>query len=203
MSPMIKAPLTMEHALLGFLRDEPMHAYEMHHQLHQAEALGLVWRIKQSQLYALLARLEEAGYLTTVTTPQETRPARKMLYLTPEGRSAFEAWRVIPVQHGRDLRQEFLAKLYFAQQEGAASVETLVDAQRAACHTMLAALRARAEAAEEPYARLVFEFRLSQVEATFAWLDRCIALLVNRSSSPLSTPSSTPNPATKDDHVRS
>jgi PadR family transcriptional regulator AphA len=193
MSPMVKAPLTMELALLGFLRDEPMHAYEMHHQLHQAEALGLVWRIKQSQLYALLARLEEVGYLTTVTTPQETRPARKMMHLTPEGRAAFEEWRVTPVQHGRELRQEFLAKLYFAQQEGASTVETLVEAQRAASHTMLAALRARAEAAKEPYARLVFEFRCSQVEATFAWLDRCLALLVSPSTS---------NPSVKDNHVR-
>jgi PadR family transcriptional regulator AphA len=190
---MVKAPLTMELALLGFLRDEPMHAYEMHHQLHQAEALGLVWRIKQSQLYALLARLEEVGYLTTVTTPQETRPARKMMHLTPEGRAAFEEWRVTPVQHGRELRQEFLAKLYFAQQEGASTVETLVEAQRAASHTMLAALRARAEAAKEPYARLVFEFRCSQVEATFAWLDRCLALLVSPSTS---------NPSVKDNHVR-
>lgn len=177
MSPMVKAPLTLEHALLGFLRDEPMHAYEMHQQLHQAEALGLVWRIKQSQLYALLARLEEVGYLTTITTPQETRPPRKMLHLTPAGRAAFERWRTGPVEHGRDLRQEFLAKLYFARQEGASCVSNLLEAQRAACHTMLAALQARAEAAEQPFARLVYEFRRSQIEAWFAWLDRCGTLI--------------------------
>ena len=106
---MVKTPLTMEYALLGFLQEEPMHAYEMHHQLHSAEALGLVWRIKQSQLYALLARLEEVGYLTTVTAPQETRPARKMLYLTEAGRAAFEEWRETPVYHGRELRQADLA----------------------------------------------------------------------------------------------
>jgi DNA-binding PadR family transcriptional regulator len=200
---MVKAPLTMELALLGFLRDEPMHAYEMHHQLHRAEALGLVWRIKQSQLYALLARLEEVGYLTTVTTPQETRPARKMLHLTPEGRAAFEIWRITPVHHGRELRQEFLAKLYFAQQEGAACVETLVRAQRAACQTMLVDLRARAEAAEQPYARLVYEFRCSQVEATFDWLDRCIALPVNSSPSTSSSPLvGAANPSAKDNHIQ-
>jgi DNA-binding PadR family transcriptional regulator len=200
---MIKAPLTMELALLGFLRDEPMHAYEMHQQLHRAEALGLVWRIKQSQLYALLARLEEAGYLTTVTTPQETRPARKMLHLTPAGRAAFEVWRITPVQHGRDLRQEFLAKLYFAQQEGAAYVEKLVEAQRVACQTILAALRARAEAAEQPYARLVFEFRCSQVEATYQWLDRCMALLVDPANPSSSSISGTSSSSAKDNHLLS
>jgi DNA-binding PadR family transcriptional regulator len=167
----------MEHALLGFLQEKPVHAYEMHQQLRQAEALGLVWRIKQSQLYALLARLEDAGYLTTVTALQETRPARKMLHLTPAGQAAFETWREAPVYHGRDLRQEFLAKLYFAQLEGRACVERLVAAQRAVCHTILATLQARADAAEQPYARLVYEFRCSQVKASFEWLDRCLEIL--------------------------
>jgi PadR family transcriptional regulator, regulatory protein AphA len=177
MSPMIKAPLTMEHALLGFLLDDPIHAYEMHQQLHQAEALGLVWRIKQSQLYALLSRLEEVGYLTMVTAPQETRPARKMLHLTPAGRAAFEMWRVTPVHHGRELRQEFLAKLYFAQLAGPSFVKQLIEAQRTVSHTMMAALQARADAAKQPYARLVYEFRHSQVKASFEWLDRCEAIL--------------------------
>ena len=173
MSPMVKAPLTMEHALLGFLQDGPMHAYEMHQQLRQADALGMVWRIKQSQLYALLTRLENVGYLTSVTAPQETRPARKMLSLTAAGRAAFETWRATPVYHGRDLRQEFLAKLYFANLEGPMCVKELVDAQRAVCRMMLTTLQARADAAEQPFARLVYEFRCSQMQASCAWLDRC------------------------------
>lgn len=177
MSPMIKAPLTMEHALLGFLCDAPIHAYEMHQKLHHAEALGLVWRIKQSQLYALLARLEEAGYLTMVTAPQETRPARKMLHLTPAGRAAFEKWRETPVYHGRDMRQEFLAKLYFAQLAGTACVQKLVASQRAVCRSMLAGLQMRAQNAIQPYARLVYEFRYSQMQASCEWLERCETLL--------------------------
>jgi DNA-binding PadR family transcriptional regulator len=168
----------MEYALLGFLQEEPMHAYEMHQQLHRTEALGLVWRIKQSQLYALLARLEEAGYLTMVTAPQETRPARKMLHLTDAGRTAFEEWRETPVYHGRELRQEFLAKLYFAQLAGASSVGKLVAAQRQVCQTMLATLQSRADTAAQPFARLVYEFRCSQVNASFGWLDRCEEILL-------------------------
>ncbi len=191
MSPMVKAPLTMEYALLGFLCDAPMHAYEMHQKLRQPETLGLVWRIKQSQLYALLARLEEVGFLTMVTAPQETRPARKMLHLTESGRAAFETWRETPVQHGRDLRQEFLAKLYFAHLEGAACVAKLVEAQRTVCRTMLAGLQARADGAKQPYARLVYEFRFSQVKATFEWLDRCESILFpTTGSTPANIPSS-------------
>ena len=39
MSPMIKQPLTIEHALLGFLRQQPMHAYEIHQTLMRNEEL--------------------------------------------------------------------------------------------------------------------------------------------------------------------
>jgi PadR family transcriptional regulator, regulatory protein AphA len=207
MSPMVKAPLTMEHALLGFLLEESMHAYEMHQHLHRPEALGLVWRIKQSQLYALLARLEEAGYLTMVTAPQETRPARKMLHLTPAGRAAFEEWRERPVEHGRDLRQEFLAKLYFAQQAAPASVQKLVAAQRVVCHSILANLQARADAAKQPYARMVYEFRCSQIRSTFEWLDRCEELWATPGAllTPLETlankPVSSKPISTKDHHL--
>jgi DNA-binding PadR family transcriptional regulator len=175
---MVKASLTIEHALLGFLQVGSMHAYEMHRHLQRAGSLGLVWRIKQSQLYALLARLESAGYLTTTTAPQEPRPARKMLHLTPAGRRAFQLWRTTPVAHGRELRQEFLAKLYFAQQESPTTASGLIEAQREVCRTMLARLQERAGQAPNSYARLVFAFRRSQLTASLAWLDECAATLV-------------------------
>lgn len=59
--------------VLGLLRDHPIHPYEMHQQMLQAEALGLVWHLKQSHLYALLAKLEESGYLVSITQFQGTR----------------------------------------------------------------------------------------------------------------------------------
>jgi PadR family transcriptional regulator, regulatory protein AphA len=122
------------------------------------------------------------------------------LHLTPAGRDAFEAWRITPVAHGRDLRQEFLAKLYFAQLAGPTYVKTLVEGQRTVSQTMIVTLQARADSAEQPYARLVYEFRHSQVKASFEWLDRCEAILfpTANTSSP-STPS-TSKPSTKDKH---
>src|SRR5215211_6972303 len=74
MSPMIKQPLTIEYALLGFLRQQPMHAYENHQTLMRNEALGLVWHIKQSLVYVMLERLEAEGFVTTSLEPQGSRP---------------------------------------------------------------------------------------------------------------------------------
>ena len=44
MSPMIRQPLTIEYALLGFLRQQPRHGYEIYQQLSDPTGLGLVWR---------------------------------------------------------------------------------------------------------------------------------------------------------------
>jgi PadR family transcriptional regulator, regulatory protein AphA len=174
---MVKLPLSIEHALLGFLREHPMHAYEIHQTLLRPEALGLVWHLKQSLVYVMLERLEEAGYITTTLEPQNSRPPRKLLHLTPGGRAAFERWLVLPVAHGRDFRLEFLAKLYFANQDDPATVAILLTAQRAACQEWLGDLRRQAEklASKRDYDWLVLQFRVGQLEAILSWLDTCEA----------------------------
>jgi len=178
--PMVKLPLTMEHALLGLVRQRPMYAYEIHQTLAQAEALGLVWQLKQSQTYALLARLEEAGYLASTLEAQDSRPPRKILQLTESGEAAFARWLVAPMRHGRDFRLEFLAKLFFAAQEPMAVLVALLAAQRDACNDLIAQLRAwiTVVSPERPYDRLVLQFRLGQIEATLAWLDTCADTLL-------------------------
>jgi PadR family transcriptional regulator AphA len=180
MSPMIKTPLTIEHALLGFLRLRPMHAYEIHQTLLRAEALGLVWHLKQSLVYLMLDRLEEADYVSVVLEPQGSRPPRKILHLTPSGQAAFARWLVAPVAHGRDFRLEFLAKLYFASQDDPASAATLIAGQQQACREWLFELRAQADALSDArdYDWLVVQFRIGQIEAILAWLDICAATVI-------------------------
>jgi PadR family transcriptional regulator, regulatory protein AphA len=180
MSPMIKQPLTIEHALLGFLRQQPMHAYEIHQTLMRNEALGLVWHLKQSLVYVMLERLEAEGYITTSLEPQGSRPPRKILQLTPDGQATFAQWLVTPVGHGRDFRLEFLAKLYFASQDDPASATMLIATQQVACCGWLVDLRAQAGALSDArdYDWLVLQFRIGQIEAILAWLDICAANVI-------------------------
>jgi PadR family transcriptional regulator, regulatory protein AphA len=183
MSPMVKLPLAIEYALLGFLREHPMHAYEIHQTLLRPEALGLVWHLKQSLVYVMLERLEEAGYLTTTLEPQNSRPPRKLLHLTNSGRAAFERWLITPVEHGREFRLEFLAKLYFAKQEDPAVVASLLTTQRVSCQEWLGDLRTQADtlADERDYDWLVLQFRIGQLEAILSWLDTCEATVISPS----------------------
>lgn len=174
---MVKQPLTIEHALLGFLEQRAMHAYEIHQMLRHARALGLVWRLKQSLVYAMLERLEAEEYISSTLELQGSRPPRKVLHLTPRGKQAFGEWLVAPVEHGRDFRLEFLAKLYFASQNEPNGALALIAAQQAACQRWLAALRAQAAPleAKRDYDWLVLQFRIGQIESIVAWLGLCAA----------------------------
>ena len=175
MSPRVTLPLTTEYALLGFLRRRPMHGYEIHQQLSDPTGLGLVWRLKQSRLYALLAKLEERGYVTTTLEPQDSRPPRKMFQLTDLGQEAYLTWIQAPVERGRRLRLDFMAKLYFSQQESATAVQSLISRQRTACQSWLAEEQSLAKDLpdNQPFDWLVHEFRISQTRAMLAWLDTC------------------------------
>lgn len=181
MSPRAKEPLTLEYALLGFLHSGPAHAYEIHHRLAQTEVLGLVWRLKQRQVYALLDRLEAEGYVEGNTEPQGNRPPRRMLRLTSSGEAAFAQWLSQPVDHGRDFRQEFMAKLFFASAEGPARAAALIDRQRAVCQRRLDGFQQQLAGIppDRVLDNLVLQFRLGQMETILAWLDTCATLLAS------------------------
>lgn len=168
--------LTIEHALLGFLRQQPRHGYVIHQELSDPAGLGPVWQIKLSQLYALLGKLEDAAYVTTTAEPQANRPSRKLFHLTPAGERAFLAWVASPVKHGRSLRLEFLVKLYFARREGIDVAGRLLALQREQCRAWLSVEQEILQEEKErnhTYGRLVHQFRLGQIQAMLAWLNHC------------------------------
>lgn len=175
MSPMVSTPLTTEHALLGFLFEQPMHGYEIHRRLSETEGIGLVWRLKQNQVYALLAKLEREDYVTVTLEPQQNRPDRKVYHLTETGRDSLLAWIQAPVQHGRKLRLDFLAKLYFARRHDQAAALALVKEQRAHCERWLQDERDRAAGVQKDrrFDWLVHRFRVGQLESMIDWLDVC------------------------------
>jgi DNA-binding PadR family transcriptional regulator len=164
---MSKNVLTTEHALLGFLRQRPAHGYEIYQELNKPGGLGLVWRIKQGQLYAVLNRLEQMGLVTASFEPQEGRPPRKMFQLTQAGIDAYIAWISTPVERPRRLRLEFLAKMYFALREGDDNARSLVAGQRTRCRAWLEEHLERAESHRRgrQFEWLVWQLRIQQIEA--------------------------------------
>jgi PadR family transcriptional regulator, regulatory protein AphA len=173
--PRSQAPLSLEYILLGFLCENPIHGYDLYKKISHFEGIALVWHIKQSQLYALLERLEADGLLTSTLIPGEAHLLRKEYQVTPVGRQSFRAWATCPVGHGRDMRQEFLAKLYFAEKSGAEAGLELIEEQKVMCGEWLSSLQISFSKTtdDQRYERMIFQYRISQTQAMLEWLDYC------------------------------
>lgn len=174
MSPRLSAPLTLEFILLGLLEERPMHGYDLFRALQGLEGLALIWRVKQSMLYALLDKLEGRGLVEYKMLPGGAHPPRKDYHPTEAGRAAFHAWRQAPVEHAHEMRQEFLARFYFARRRSARSALDLLACQQERCRTWQVRLLDEfgALGGSPSFERFVFSFRVQQVEGILAWLEQ-------------------------------
>lgn len=168
MSPLLQSPFSVELALLGFVRHQSCHGYEVYRRLSETPELRMIWRMKQSRLYALLSRLEEDGLLRATLESQDGRPPRKVYHLTTAGENAFDRWLVQPVQLPREMRLEFMLKLYFAQDEPAA-VARLIRGQQEVCARWLATQESDNEESAT-FIRAVRAYRRSHIRAIRDWL---------------------------------
>ncbi len=171
-----------EIALLGFLNSEQLHGYEIHQRFSSLPGLWEIWRIKQSRLYAMLARLEAKGLIRADTLIQEKRPARKVFSITPEGQDAYEIWISEPVQTPREFRLEFLVKLFFAIKAGSEMKQQILQRQVDACNLWLneehQALFGLAEG--ESFEKAIHQFRIGQISAMLEWLSSMETLEISQ-----------------------
>jgi PadR family transcriptional regulator AphA len=178
MSPKTPQPLTLELGLLGYLHPGPLHGYQIHQRLLEPDGPGMVWRIKQAQLYAHLEKLEENSLIQSTLQAQETRPTRRVYRLTKDGQYAYDLWLRSPVNTPRQIRQEFMVKLYFAQRENQHIVDALIDNQLSVCQVWLEMHQEQLAAVPSgSFSGVVFNYRLRQIHATLGWLQQIKAEL--------------------------
>ncbi|MFZ2636093.1 MAG: PadR family transcriptional regulator [Rectinemataceae bacterium] len=151
------------------------------------------------------AAMPVSGVSGAATLPELSNgPPRKVFRTTPKGLSAFREWVSSPVARG-NMRVEFHAKLHFALAESDTAAGALVAAQRELCADWIDDMRSRrAHAAQSasavataqvvpaaqampavPVAHLalaqgddlIYAYRIGQLEATLAWLDRCARVI--------------------------
>jgi PadR family transcriptional regulator, regulatory protein AphA len=168
----MRVSISPEPALLGFLLEGPVHGYDLYKRLNRQ--LGLVWHVGLSQMYAIVKTFEARGWVRIRLRRQETRPAQKLLELTPDGRQAFDDWLHQPARGLREFRVDFFLRLFFARAAGTSFAQALVDGQIAACERELENLhRRRVEAGkgEDEFYRLTRSFRIQQLTTIIKWLE--------------------------------
>ena len=165
-----------EYALFGALMSGPRHGYEILQFLETG--LGPAWRVSTSQLYALLKRLDKEGLVDSALETQDTRPSKRVFSIMPAGRKRFFKWLKSPTDHARDLRIEFLAKLYFFHHLDIPGGMDLVNSQIDLLEQFQGILRKKKETEGDHYKRLVYGFRISTLKGWLDWLKKEAALFL-------------------------
>jgi DNA-binding PadR family transcriptional regulator len=124
----------VEFAAMGFLVEEPMHGYALRACI--SEGLGPLWQVASSQLYQVLRRLEDRGWVRRTRQGSSAGPTKRVYHATPEGEGAFWEWATAPVDAMRNVRVEFAAKVYFLRRMNPKAIDALFDRQLAALAPM-------------------------------------------------------------------
>jgi len=132
-----------------------------------------VWHIKITNIYGLLEVLEKQGYVQPSNFREEddSYPPKKYFEITASGKKIFSDWMQEPVQHGREIRQILLSKLYFAENYDRTIYSQLIDDQIKECKTWLKNIRKISREASE-FNEIVNSFRTLQIESFITWLER-------------------------------
>ncbi len=157
-----------ELALVGLLRDAPAHGYELMER-YQA-TLAPICHLEMSNLYSVLRKLEAEGWVEGDLQPQGSRPPRRVFSVTRAGEQAFQDWLRVPVPRPRDIRVEFLLKLWFARRLGPEPLAQLIDRQIAACDLYVDHLEEAIAASQDDFEQTVLRVRQRAAASTAEWL---------------------------------
>jgi len=195
----------LELAILGLLKEQPLHGYELKKRL--GETLGFVWGVSFGSLYPALRRLERSGAIerveeldgpVAVPVPatgslsgesaaarlrRRTRPnrrTRKAFRITPVGEELFAQLLVAEPTAGGDEEKAFALKLAFCRYLPPDARLELLERRRADLLDRLArsrrALGGRGGiVGRDRYSRSLAEHRTLSTERDLAWVEELIA----------------------------
>jgi DNA-binding PadR family transcriptional regulator len=165
----MQASWSSEMILLGLLCERPMHGYELAQLVRNDPAMPVIWRFERSEVYFLLGKLRERGYVIESGAAKASGPTRTIYAPTPKGCETLDTWLVTPEVRPRLLRTAFLARVHLALRRDSSLAAQIIAAQQRHLNDWLA--RERAQANGDTYLRLVLEVRAAQVEGTIKALE--------------------------------
>jgi DNA-binding PadR family transcriptional regulator len=164
----------LELAVLGLLKERPMHGYQLSREL--SEQLGGLRRVSYGSLYPTLRRLERDGAVEA-TGPGASGGRRKTVYrITPEGEALFLELLEEPTPDGQGEDARFRVRLAFFRYLSPEKRIRLMERRRAGLQERLDEIKAAAHgpAEEDDYQRALLEHGRAATEADIAWLNGLI-----------------------------
>jgi DNA-binding PadR family transcriptional regulator len=158
----------IELAILGLLKERPMHGYQLNREL--SEQVGGLWRVSYGSLYPSLRRLERQG---AITSEPGTGARRKTVYaITPEGERLFLELLEETPQENQTEDARFRVRLAFFRYLPPETRVRLLERRRQALETRLDDVKAhlRDAATTDDYQRALLDHARVGTETDIAWL---------------------------------
>jgi DNA-binding PadR family transcriptional regulator len=100
--------MALEHALLVSLSERPDSGLELARRFDRS--IGFFWSATHQQIYRVLRRMEDDGWVSSDAVAQQGRPDRRVYRLTIAGQEVLQDWLAAPVPI-EQFRSEIAVKL--------------------------------------------------------------------------------------------
>jgi PadR family transcriptional regulator AphA len=171
------------YVILGVLAIHPHQSgYEIRKTVQQS--VGFFWGESYGQIYPTLKRLAADSLIVADAPSSQKRPRRQEYSITVAGLSCLQNWLAVPFRDDPP-RDEFLLKLFFANEAGPAVALEQVRRFQEKCRRMLATLEqlqalGRAHSSHYPgfpFWILTLNYGVGQLKAALEWSESAIAVL--------------------------
>jgi DNA-binding PadR family transcriptional regulator len=173
--------VSIRHAILGVLRQGPMHGYHVASELERLIAGG---RYNSAQIYQGLHALAERGFVVAATPEPGPYRDRRPFSITASGRREFDRWLSVPLVPWRPLRDDAVIKLVFLCRHDPSQLIRFLERLRRQHLRRLAGTQSRPRAGlgsdvidDALVADLSGAALRFREEAELRWIDHCLLRL--------------------------
>ncbi|MGD9029977.1 MAG: PadR family transcriptional regulator [Anaerolineae bacterium] len=159
--------------LLGLLRSQDMHGYQLHEAIDSHLGMGV--QLTKPTAYRLLGNMAEDGWVTSREEQEGNRPPRRVYAITPQGEAAFQ--RLLRENLANYQPSEITCQigLAFLDQLSPTEALPLLHQRRAGMEELIDATRAHGD--HPGSLQLMLDRQMHLLAAELEWLDHVIAQL--------------------------
>jgi DNA-binding PadR family transcriptional regulator len=154
--------------LLGVLADGPAHGYDLKHA--HDERFPASRALAYGQVYATLARLQDAGLVEVIETSQAAGPERRVYALTDAGSARLATWLDTTEEPGSYAADELVRKTVTALHSGH-DASAFLHRQREVHLSAMRRLTQELRDADSAGAQIAIDHALAHLDAELRWLE--------------------------------
>ncbi len=170
--------MSLNHVILGLLKQEPMTGYDMKKIIQSTPFL--YWSGNNNQIYKAVVELMDGGFVTKEVEHQAGAPSKNIYTITGDGLNELRSW-LISATEAPAIKKQFLIKLALGDQLSRRELEEMIDSYEELIKVEAITAKGefdrcyfapQGERAGNPFGELINENLQAFYNAELAWLQK-------------------------------